>query len=107
MEKQEQIKTLLNMNWSYRAIEKATGIRRETISKYDHRKTAKVPTDEDSTPANCPPGSKSTDAWYHTEIDKSFKYGLSAQRIYQDLITIHNAENVSYDAIKRYVDVNH
>ena len=35
MDKREQIRALLNMDWSYRAIEKATGIRRETNSKYD------------------------------------------------------------------------
>jgi transposase len=101
MDKREQIKALLNMNWSYRAIEKATGIRRETISKYDHRKAAKVPADNNSKTANCPPGSKSTAAGFHTQIKNGLKNGLTAQRIYQDLISIDNA-SISYDAVKRY-----
>ena len=51
METKQQIKALLNLGWSYRAIEKTIGVRRETVSKYDHRKQefskpAKVPTDQ-------------------------------------------------------------
>jgi uncharacterized protein YerC len=38
MDKQQQIRALLDLGWSYRRIEKETGVRRETISKYDHRK---------------------------------------------------------------------
>lgn len=60
MEKQQQIQGLLALNWSYRAIERETGVRRETIAKYDPRKADKVPTDDSSKPANCPPTSRST-----------------------------------------------
>lgn len=53
MEKQILIKQLLELGWSYRRIEDETGIRRETVSKYDPKhprytdtsKAAKVPTE--------------------------------------------------------------
>ena len=35
MEKQILIKQLLDLGWSYRRIEVETGIRRETVSRYD------------------------------------------------------------------------
>jgi len=106
MEKQHQIKTLLDMGWSYRAIEKAIGVRRETISKYDHRKSpdskaAKVPTEKISNPANCPPVTRSSARFFDKEIRAGLKQGLTARRIYQDLIIDHQAE-ISYDAVKRY-----
>ena len=101
MEKQQQIRALLDLNWSYRAIEREIGVRRETISRYDHRKAAKVPTEDDSNAANCPPMSRSSAASYDEAIRNGLKTGHSAQRIYQDLQTQHQAE-VSYDAIKRY-----
>ncbi|RJP35249.1 MAG: hypothetical protein C4536_00915 [Actinobacteria bacterium] len=47
MDKKQQIYGLLQLGWSYRRIEKETGVRRETVSRY-HRewllKAAKVPT---------------------------------------------------------------
>jgi transposase len=107
MVKRNQIRALLDLGWTYRAIEKATGVRRETVSRYDHRrddssKAAKVPTDEAAKPATCPPGMRSS-AWnYDQQIREGLKKGLTAQRIYQDL-KVDLAAEVSYDAIKRYV----
>jgi transposase len=107
MEKQQQIRALLELGWTYREVEKATGIRRETVSKYDHRKqdsakAAKVPTDVDSKPATCPPGIRSSAAKYDEAIRNGLTHGLSAQRIYQDLVG-EGFIDVSYDAVKRYV----
>ena len=107
VEKQHQIKALLELGWSYRAIEREIGVRRETISKYDHRrqtdsKAAKVPADDGSKPAKCPPRSRSSAEKYSAFIKDKLKLGLSAQRIYQDLKIELNA-SVSYDAVKRYV----
>jgi IS30 family transposase len=100
MDKQQQIRALLDLGWSYRRIEKETGVRRETISKYDHRKqkskAAKVPTDE------LPIFSRSSAAEFHETIIRALEQGLSSQRIYQDLVTDHQAQ-ISYDAVKRYV----
>lgn len=42
MEKQNQIRGLLDLGWSYRAIEREIGVRRETISKYDHLCSVKL-----------------------------------------------------------------
>lgn len=107
MEKQNQIRALLELGWSYRAIEKEIGVRRETISKYDHRrktisKAAKVPADEKAKPARCPPNFRSNAARFELQIKKALEQGQSAQRIYQDLKIDFHAE-VSYDSVKRYV----
>jgi transposase len=112
MEKQILIRQLLDLGWSYRRIERETGIRRETISKYDDRdsKAAKVPTDESDTAVQkrpkCPPGCRptrtSSAAPYDEFIRERLAKGLSAQRIYQDLVVEYGYE-ASYDSVKRYV----
>ena len=38
MSEQQQILALLALGWSYRRIEAETGVRRETISRYDQRR---------------------------------------------------------------------
>ncbi len=35
MPKQQQVVALLALDWSYRRIEAETGVRRETVSRYD------------------------------------------------------------------------
>jgi transposase len=110
MEKQILIQQLLALGWSYRRIQAETGIRRETVAKYDLRrsenarpvsKPAKVPTDL----SNCPPInsiSRSHAARYDQIIRKKLSKGLHAKRIYQDLVTEFGYPH-SYDSIKRYV----
>ena len=34
----QRIKALLDLGWSYRRIQKETGVRRETIARYDSRR---------------------------------------------------------------------
>ncbi|MFQ5710015.1 MAG: IS21 family transposase [bacterium] len=122
MEKQVLIKQLLALNWSYRRIESETGIRRETISKYDpnhprHSKAAKVPTDSAgdfdqnrpeqtlSQAEECPPNKPtrtSSASEYDEFIRERTAQGLTAQRIYQDLVVEHDFKH-SYDSVKRYV----
>jgi transposase len=107
MDKQNQIRALLDLGWSYRAIERELGIRRETISKYDYRKQtdskpAKVPTDNEPKAARCPPISRSSAALFDDEIREALGKGHTAQRIYQDLVSDPEI-TVSYDAVKRYV----
>ena len=41
MAKRQQVQALL-LGWSYRHIEAETGVRRETISRYDAERTAKA-----------------------------------------------------------------
>jgi transposase len=106
MEKKNMILALRKLGWSYRRIERETGVRRETIAKYARS--------EDSKPATLPPGSEaqsqpthplvqpSLAASYHHHIEESLTQGLSAKRIYQDLCAAY-AYPGSYDSIKRYV----
>jgi transposase len=135
MERQTLIKQLLKLGWSYRRIEKETGIRHETVSKYDpnhpryhdNSKAAKVPTESNASGSEnrpkCPPTKNTKDepnttltlpsnTVKPTRISKALPYdniirdklalGLSAQRIYQDLVCEHEFEH-GYDCIKRYV----
>ena len=41
MEKKQTVLALLRLGWSYRGIERETGVRRETISKYDPSRDSK------------------------------------------------------------------
>ncbi len=70
MDKKQQIYGLLQLGWSYRRIEKETGIRRETVSRY-HRewlsKAARVP-------AGLPEG-RSTAHPYRDFIEAGLKEG--------------------------------
>ena len=116
MEKQILVQQLIELGWSYRRIERETGIRRETISRYDLRRTdpAHVPAGGQAVdPQNrpkCPPEAQparrptriSTAAPYEDLIREGLTKGLSAQRLYQDLVTDH-AYPGSYDAVKRFV----
>lgn len=129
MEKQILIEQLVSLGWSYRRIERETGIRRETISRYDPKhprnivgvKPAKVPTeagaDTSQNRPKCPPSERdvgadlpppvrptrvSSAAPFDAEIREKLDAGLSAQRIYQDLVVGHGYEG-KYDSVKRYV----
>ena len=42
MEKKQAVLTLLPLGWSYRQIERETGVRRETTAKYDPEREAKA-----------------------------------------------------------------
>jgi transposase len=119
MEKQILIKQLLALGWSYRRIQNETGIRRETVSDYDpdhprnqtegSSKPAKVPTDpfneNQSDSTKCPPKKPTQQslAFIHDQfIREELSKGLSAKRIFQDLV-IEDDFPGSYDSVKRYV----
>jgi hypothetical protein len=42
MHRRQQVIALLELGWSYRRIESETGVRRETVSKYDGERPAKA-----------------------------------------------------------------
>jgi transposase len=42
VEKRQQVIALLALGWSYRRIERETGVRRETVAGYDHRRHSKA-----------------------------------------------------------------
>ena len=114
MDKKQQIYGLLQLGWSYRHIEKETGVRRETVARY-HRewlsKAAKVPTGSGEEPlsleakaAILPPGlppGRSTAHPYRDFIEAELGKGLSYQRIWQDLREEY-AYCGSYDSVRRY-----
>lgn len=115
MDRQQILQGLLQLGWSDRAIQRETGINRETVSKY--RKTfqnrPKVPADSPGvTFQNQPkaptdsihlPFTRSKQILPFTKaIWHKFLQGLSSQRIYQDLIEEHDYKG-SYDSVKRYI----
>jgi hypothetical protein len=103
MTDKRRILALLELGWPYRRIERETGVRRETIGRYDPRRQAKAANvsaganlSADDTAANAanlsagsagagahgPPGLA---AAYHEQIEAGLNQGLTAQRIWQDL----------------------
>jgi transposase len=124
MKQRQQILALLELGWTYRRIEAETGVRRETISRYDRERranaakvfvgseTSGVPSEgvatcpDPSNPAKVFPGSgtpaRSLAAPYHDAIREKLEQGLSRQRIWQDLVEEYGYGG-SYESIKRYV----
>lgn len=128
MTKAQQVIALLALRWSFRRIQRETGVRRETVSKYARAadpKPAKVtagsapPEDgvsvgesgesadaAGSKPAKVTAGShlppRSLAAAHHAAIEEKVQLGLSAQRIFQDLQEEYGYEH-SYESVKRYV----
>ncbi|MFC1530234.1 hypothetical protein ACFL6R_05915 [Gemmatimonadota bacterium] len=87
--KQQQVISLLELGWTYRRIETETGVRRETVSRYDRQRrsnAAKVTTGSDANTSKVFPGSelpaRSLAAPYEKEIIKKLESGLTAQRIW-------------------------
>ena len=127
---QHSIATLAAKGWSTRKIARELSIDRETAARYLHlaeaiSKPAIVPAgsveESDSKPAILPTGSPeaadSKPAIVHagskvgrisqcaplaSVIEQGLLAGLSAQRLYQDLVAEHGFTG-AYDAVKRYV----
>jgi transposase len=105
MADKQRIQALLELGWSYRRIERETGVRRETIARYDPRrdpKAAKVPAGPVVKPARVPTGSASACERYREIIEAAVARGLSAQRIWQDLQEDY-CFRPGYDSVKRFV----
>jgi len=120
MSDKRRVLALLELGWTYRRIERETGVRRETIARYDPRRQSKAanlstggevsadangpkPADVSagSNAAHGPPGLA---APYREQIESGLRQGLTAQRIWQDL-----SEDPavcyphSYASVRRYV----
>jgi transposase len=123
MSDKRRVLALLELGWAYRRIERETGVRRETIARYDPRrqpKAAKVSTGwqessdnvsadaEVSKAANLSVGSGGAHgppglaAPFHAQIEAGLRHGLTAQRIWQDLCA-EVAYPHSYASVRRYV----
>lgn len=125
---QQSILTLWNHGWSFRRIARELEVRRETVSKYvrqhqEDSKPAKVPTGSEAVPepkaAKVPAGSPEVEAVskapvasvlrgrsqcevWRDFIEQGLRAGLSAQRLYQDLVSQHQFKG-GYDSVKRFV----
>jgi transposase len=118
---QEAITNYSRLGWSRRRMARALGINRETVARYlrlagskpavppsglECANPAIVPAGAgDPKPAIVPAGHSgrvSQCAPFQESIEKALEKGLSAQRIYQDLV-VDSAFQGHYDAVKRYV----
>jgi transposase len=98
MTKRQQVIALLALGWSVRRIERETQVRRETVSRYARS--------ADPNPAKVFPGSslppRSAAGRYDATIREKLGQGLTAQRIWQDLVEDFGY-GYSYESVKRYV----
>jgi transposase len=125
LSQQQSIITLHKAGWSNRAIARELVLNRETVSKYLRAESAPhteatagsdppkpaistpgLAADADSKPAISTVGSfagrKSLCEVLEKEITAALAAGLTAQRIYQDLVSDHQF-NGSYQSVKRFV----
>lgn len=107
------IQTLHDQGWSQRRIARELGVSRESVAKYlrENSKPAKAPPGsgeetEGSKPAKAPTGSgavgRSRCEPFRESILAKLDQGLSAQRIYQDLVDEHGFD-AQYHSVRRYV----
>jgi hypothetical protein len=106
MSLQHSILTLWQHGWSFRRIARELQLRRETVSKYVRRdqasKPAKVPARSEGVAEPKPAistlgftlGRQSFCQLWQPQIEAAVSVGLSAQRIYQDLVGGHRIPRV-------------
>jgi IS30 family transposase len=115
------IKALHAQGWSQRRIARELGINRESVARHlrSDSKPARAPTgSDDSKPAIAPPGSEAAkpgskpakapagsgslcEPW-RAEIEEKLGVGLSAQRIFQDLVSDYDFAG-RYHSVRRFV----
>lgn len=110
-DKKQIILALLRLKCSQREVQRRTGVRRETISKYGKAAGILAPPtvcsvgDTAKAATQVPPGSggvsRSLSAPYQAQIEQALAAGLTAQRIYQDLQDIGFTGR--YWSVKRFV----
>lgn len=105
----QSIITLHKRGWSGRRIARELGIARRTVSGYIRQERSKcaIPTagsgsSKAAISTTGSPGRKSDCEPWRETIEAALERGLSAQRIYQDLVADHGF-NSSYESVKRFV----
>jgi len=83
----QSIIMLSSNGWSQRRIAQELGINRETVAKYRREARASDPPKPAIVPTGSRAGRKSQCEPFREQITLSAEAGLSAQRIYQDLVT--------------------
>ena len=110
---QHSILALAGHGWSRRRIARELDINRETVARYVRLAESKPAISTPGTEAKpaakpaistpgCPAGRQSLCQPWQAQIEAAVVVGLSAQRIYQDLVSEHGFEG-SYQAVKRFV----
>ena len=92
----EAIKALVLKGWSGRRIAREPAVNRETVARYLGPSKPAIPT------AGSRSGRRSLCEVHQAEITLAIEQGLSAQRIYQDLVISH-AFAGSSTSVKRFV----
>jgi len=108
---QQAIQALVAKGWSVRRIARTLGINRRTVKRYADLTPPKCtteviagsePPEEPKCTTKVITGSRSLCADFHEVIRPMIELGLSAQRIYQDLVAGHGFSG-SYPSVSRYV----
>lgn len=113
MATQHQVSALLRLGWSQRRIARELGVHRETVARYAHLTLADPAAPITSASEPEPPaaiqtrpnpiaGPEPMAAPYQAEIAAALEQGLTAQRIWQDLVEAHGYRG-GYLTIQRYV----
>lgn len=105
MADRQRVKALLELGWSYRRIQRETGVDRKTAARYDpgrEPKSARVSTGPAAKSAKVSAGPASACEPYRQIIEEAAAKGLSAQRIWQDLTGDYHFSH-QYASVKRFV----
>jgi hypothetical protein len=84
MADRQRVLALLELGWSYRRVQRATGVRRETVARYDPGRAAKAANPSTGAEANADrvsTGPSSGAEAYREVIEAAVAQGLSAQRM--------------------------
>ena len=92
----EAIKAVAFKGWSGRRIARELAVNRETMARYLGPSKPAIPT------VGSRAGRRSLCEVHLAEVTLAIEQGLSAQRIYQDLVTGH-AFSGSHTSVKRFV----
>jgi transposase len=102
MDVQQTISTLSRGGWSQRRIARELKIDRETVARYRRLAREMEEPKPAISPAGSRPGRVSHCEPFESSIQEALEGGLSAQRIYQDLVSERQFAG-SYDSVKRFV----